>query len=164
MLKTVSPPPDPSTLEVRKVMIASEGRDIAYPVIVQALELARPLKAQVFVMSVARVWGSSLGFPNPWLAPSKREWDEQRLIVRSAVEKMEKAGLEASGVVLATRRCAKRIAKEAKVRHMDAIVMGCDPKRSLIGDFMWSQEPYRVHRRSEVPVFLVPVADVVGNS
>jgi nucleotide-binding universal stress UspA family protein len=157
MRRKASPPPDSSGLEVRKLMIASEGREIAYPVIVLALELARPLHAQVFVMSIARVWGTGLGFPNPWLNPTKREWDEQKLIVRGAVERMEKAGFDASGVVLATRRGARRITKEAELRGMDAIVMGCDPKRRMMGDFIWSQEPYRVERRAKMPVYLVPV-------
>src|SRR5256885_15164091 len=114
MLRRASPPPDESTLEVRRLMVASEGRDIPYPVIVRALELARPLDAEVFVMSIARVWGTSLGFPNPGLLPSKREWDVQRLIVREAVSSFEKAGFEAAGLVLATRRAAKRSPARAR--------------------------------------------------
>ena len=36
--------------------------------------------------------------------------------------------------------------------------MAADPPRNvLIADFMWSQEPYRVRRRSRLPVFLVTV-------
>src|ERR687883_37728 len=97
-----SPSPDPSAQdEVRRLMVASEGRKIAYPVIVRALELARPLHAEIVVMSIARVWGSGLGFPNPGLLPSKHEWDEQRLLVREAVSAFEKAGVEADGLVLA---------------------------------------------------------------
>ena len=34
--------------------------------------------------------------------------------------------------------------------------MGADPPRSrLVADLMWGQEPYRVKRRSTVPVHLV---------
>jgi hypothetical protein len=34
-------------------------------------------------------------------------------------------------------------------------VMSADPPRNrLLADFMWSQEPYRVKRRSELPVYL----------
>ena len=50
-------------------------------------------------ISIARVWGTSLGFPNPGLNPTRREWDAQRLLVREAVEALEKAGFEASGHV-----------------------------------------------------------------
>ncbi len=137
-------------------MVASEGRPIRHDVIVQALELARPLTAYVFVISIARVWGTQLGFPNPGLQPNKREWAEQKRIVKEAVSAFEKAGHESNGIVLATRKGAKRIAQEAALREMDAIVMAADPKRGLVGDFIWSQEPHRVARRSSsVPVYLV---------
>jgi nucleotide-binding universal stress UspA family protein len=158
MLRKPSPPPDPSTLEVRRLMVASEGRPIDHAVIVQALEMARPLTAYVFVLSIARVWGTALGFPNPGLQPNKREWAEQKRIVTEAVSAFEKAGHESNGIVLATRRAAKRIASEAELREMDAIVMGADHHRGLLGDFSWSHEPYRVARRSRVvPVYLVPL-------
>jgi nucleotide-binding universal stress UspA family protein len=156
MLRKPSPPPDPGTLQVNRLMVASEGRPISHEVIVQALELARPQKAYVFVLSIARVWGTAMGFPNPGLQPNKREWDEQKRIVKEAVSAFEKAGHESNGIVLATRRAAKRIAAEADARDMDAIVMGADPDRGLLGDFVWAHEPHRVARRSsKVPVYLV---------
>ncbi len=156
-MRKAPPPPDPSTLTIQRLMVASEGREIAYPVLVRAMELARPGKARVFVMTIARVWGTSLGFPNPGLQPTKSEWDEQRLIARRAVESFEKAGFEATALVLATRRPRKRYLQEAKARNMDAIVMGCDPSRGMLGDFAWSQEPQRVARRAPIPVYLVPL-------
>jgi nucleotide-binding universal stress UspA family protein len=136
-------------------VVASEGRPIAWPVLQHAFELARPAKARVLVVSIARVWGTSLGFPSPGLNPTKREWDAQRLQVREAVEALEKAGFEARGHVIGTRRAGKRIVNEAKRFGADAIVMGADPYRRLLGDFIWSQEPYRVERRARVPVYLV---------
>lgn len=159
MLKKASPPPDPASFPIHRLMVASEGRDFAYPVIVRALELARPEKADVFVMSIARVWGTGMGFPNPGLQPTKREWDEQRRFVREAVSKFEKAGHQAHGLVLATRRPNKRIRKEAELRGMDAIVMGADHHRGLLGDFVWAHEPYRVQRRARIPVYLVGPED-----
>jgi nucleotide-binding universal stress UspA family protein len=153
------PPPDPSTLAVERLMVASEGREIAWPVLQQAFELARPRTAQVLVVSLARVWGTTLGFPNPGLLPTKHEWDAQRLIVRQAVDALQKAGFSASGHVIGTRRGARRILGEAKAFRAEAIVMGCDRDRGLLGDFMWSHEPYRVRRRAKVPVYLVPVGE-----
>jgi nucleotide-binding universal stress UspA family protein len=153
-----SPPPDPDPAGIHRIMVASEGRKIDHRVRVRAMELARPNNASIFVMSIARVWGTGLGFPNPGLLPSKREWDEQRLLVRDAVATFEKAGFEANGLVLATRRARKRILAEARARKMDVIVMGADPHRRVIGDFMWSQEAHRVARRSKrIPVVLVPL-------
>jgi nucleotide-binding universal stress UspA family protein len=157
VFRRASPPPDPATLRVERVVVASEGRPIHWSVLQQAFELARPAKAEVRVISIARVWGTALGFPNPHLNPSRREWDAQRLLVREAVGAIEKAGFEASGHIIGTRRAAKRIVGEAARFGAGAIVMGADRRRPLIGDFLWSQEPYRVARRARVPVYLVPL-------
>jgi nucleotide-binding universal stress UspA family protein len=151
------PPPDPSTLSIERLLVASEGREISWAVLQQAFELARPRGAKVRVISIARVWGTGMGFPNPGLLPTRREWDAQRLIVRRAVEALEKAGFPASGHVIGTRKAAKRILGEATGFRAEAIVMGCDPQRALVGDFIWSQEPYRVRRRAKIPVYLVRV-------
>ncbi len=155
MFRKTSPPPAPDTLAVDRLVVASEGREIAWPVLQQAFELARPRKARVLVISIARIWGTSLGFPNPGLNPTRHEWDAQRVIVRRSVEALEKAGFEASGHVIGTRRATKRIVGEAARFGADAIVMGCDRDRGLLGDFIWSHEPYRVRRRAKMPVYLV---------
>ena len=57
-------PPDPSVLAVERLIVASEGREIPWPVLQRAFELARPRKAQVRVITIARVFGTSLGFPS----------------------------------------------------------------------------------------------------
>ncbi|HUZ84571.1 MAG TPA: universal stress protein [Gaiellales bacterium] len=142
--------------ERRRLVVASEGRPITSAVIARAVELARPGGADVLVVSVARVWGTSLGFPNPWLLPSRREWEAQREIAAAAVKALQKAGLSAQARVVGTRRPGKRIVTEAARFGATAIVMGADPRRRLIGDLSWSQEPHRVVRRSKrIPVHLV---------
>jgi nucleotide-binding universal stress UspA family protein len=157
MFRRASPPPDPATLRIERLLVASEGRPIPWVVLQRAFELARPAGAKVLVVSIARVWGTALGFPNPGLNPSKTEWDTQRLLVRQARDALEKAGFDASGQVIGTRRAAKRIVGEATRFRADAIVMGADRHRGLLSDFMWSQEAYRVQRRARVPVYLVPL-------
>ena len=147
--------PEPGSIAVDRVLLASEGR----PISPAALELAATLAAQgggkVHVFSVARVWGSGLGLPNPGLLPNRGEWDVQREIVGSAVEALKRRGLDATGHVLATRKATKRIVGEAARLGCGAIVMGADPPRNrFVADLMWSQEPYRVQRRSEIPVYL----------
>jgi nucleotide-binding universal stress UspA family protein len=150
-------PPDPSTLAVGRLIIASEGRAIPWTVLQRAFELARPGTAEVRVITIARVFGTSLGFPNPGLLPNKREWDEQRSIVRQTVLALKKAGFKASGQVVGTRKATKRILAEVDAFKADAIVMGCDRDRGRVGDFVWAHEPYRVARKARVPVYLVPV-------
>ena len=153
----MSDPDPPAETPARpRLVVATEGRPIAPEVVTRAAELAPSEGADVLVIAIARVWGTSLGFPNPWLLPSKREWDAQREIARKAVRELQKAGLGAQAHVVGTRRPGKRIVREATAFGATAIVMGADPSRGLLGDFSWSQEPHRVARRSkQIPVHLV---------
>jgi nucleotide-binding universal stress UspA family protein len=152
--------PDPSSLEPTKILLASEGRDIPSAAVEAAADLARRSRAPVKVFSIARIWGTSLGLPMPGLLPQKREWDEQRDLVTRAVNVLRKRGVEAEGQVVATRKPARRILREAERSQCDVIVMGADRQRPwLIADWMWSQEPYRVRRRAKIPVVLVQEAD-----
>ena len=144
--------PDPASVSVRRVLLASEGRAIPR----RAVDYAARFGVPVHVFSVARVWGTSLGLPNPGLLPTRKEWYEQRKLVTAAVKTLRKRGIEADGHVLGTRKATKRIVGEAKRLGCDAIVMAADPPRGrLLADFMWSQEPYRVRRRAKIPVYLV---------
>jgi|SRR5207302_8453585 len=158
MLRSRQPePPDPSTLDVRRVLLASEGREIPLRAIEFAARIAERARAPVHVFSVARVHGTSFGFPNPGLLPTRHEWDEQRRLVTTAVKALKKHGLEASGHVVGTRKATKRIVGEAARLGCEVIVMGADPPRNrILADLMWSQEPYRVRRRARIPVYLVP--------
>ena len=138
------------------MLLATEGRAIPAAAVERAVELARESGGGVHVFSVARIWGTSFGFPNPGLQPTRQEWKEQRAVVGDAVEALEKRGVDATGHVLATRKATKRIVREAERFGCNAIVMAADPPRSrLVADLMWSQEPYRVQRRAKVPVHLV---------
>ena len=142
---------------MRAVLLASEEREIPVHAVDFAARMAERSNAPVHVFSIARVWGTSFGFPNPGLLPTKKEWDEQRKVVDKAVARLRRKGIEADGRIIGTRAGAKRIVREAKRLGCDAIVMGADPPRSrLVADFVWSQEPYRVRRRAgDLPVYLV---------
>jgi nucleotide-binding universal stress UspA family protein len=143
------------TDSVDRVLLASEGRAIPAAAVERAAELARECGGSVHVFSIARVWGTGLGLPNPGLLPSKHEWDEQRAVVDGAVKALARHGVKATGEVLATRRATKRIVGAAEQLGCTSIVMAADPPRNrLVADLMWSQEPYRVRRRAKVPVHL----------
>ena len=149
-------PPEPSSLAAKKILLASEGRPISPRAVELAAELARSSGAPVYVFSIARVWGTSLGLPMPGLLPTKREWDEQRELVTGAVKALRRRGVSAEGRVVGTRKATKRIVGEAERLGCDAIVMAADPSRNrVVADLMWSQEPQRVRRRARVPVYLV---------
>ena len=134
------------------MLLASEGRTIPP----SAIRFAAGLGAPVRVFSVARVYGISFAFPNPWLMPSRREWEEQREIVAKAIKALERQGVRGDGHVVGTRKATRGIVREAARQGCDVIVMAADPPRNrLLADLMWSQEPYRVRRRARVPVYLV---------
>jgi nucleotide-binding universal stress UspA family protein len=150
-------PPDPDTLEVDSVLVASEGREISDAAMALAASIARRNGARVYVFSIARVWGTGLGLPMPGLLPNRAEWEVQHESVRKAVAALRKRGVEADGRVVGTRKAGKRIVAEAARLGCGAIVMGADPQRNrFLADFVWSQEPYRVRRRARVPVYAVP--------
>lgn len=154
-------PPDPATFAPRRLLLASEGRRFPEGVVDFVAGLARPRGASVGVLSIARVWGTGLGFPNPNLLPNRQEWDEQRTLVDAAVQALTRRGIAATGQVFGTRRATRRIVGEAVRYGAEAIIMVADPPRHwIVQDFLWSQEPYRVRRRARVPVYLVPVVGV----
>jgi nucleotide-binding universal stress UspA family protein len=138
------------------ILLASEGRPITTVAVDKATELARQTNGAVHVFAVARVYGVSFALPSPWLRPNRQEWQAQRESVEGAIRLLETRGLQADGNILGTRKATKRIVGEAKRLGCEAIVMGADPPRNrVLGDFMWSQEPYRVRRRARIPVHLV---------
>ena len=138
------------------VLLATEGRPIPKAAVERAAELANKSGAPVHVFAVARIYGVAFGLPSPWLRPNATEWQDQRDGVAQAIELLEQRGVKADGNILGTRKATKRIVGEATRLDCDAIVMAADPPRNrFLGDFMWSQEPYRVRRRARVPVHLV---------
>jgi nucleotide-binding universal stress UspA family protein len=122
-----------------------------------AIQLSRESKAPVLVFMIARIWGSAFGLPHPSLMPTRREWQVQRELVAEAVDHLKRRGVDASGKVVSSRNAARRILAESKRRGPDdAIVMAAPPPRHwMIANFFWEQEPYRVRRLAESPVYLV---------
>lgn len=112
---------DPQPTQPAAVLIATAGSAVPMPVIRRAVELAggRP----VAVISIARIYGSSLGLPNPGLLPTRKEMDEQRALVSGAVDRLERAGVKAWGQVAASRRYAGTIAKAARARGVEHVLV-----------------------------------------
>ncbi len=107
------------------VLIATVGITIPPAVIRRAVELSEG--HPVAVVTIARIYGSSLGLPNPGLLPTRREMEEQRAIVTEAVERLERSGIEAWGQVATTRRYAKTISQAARARQV-AVVLVVTPQ------------------------------------
>jgi nucleotide-binding universal stress UspA family protein len=138
------------------MMLVSEGRRIPPTAVEFAARLARKGEAPVHVFMIARIWGSAFGLPHPGLMPTKREWQAQREFAAEAVEWLKRRGIEATGQVVSSRNAGKRILAEIERRRPEAIVMAAPPPRHwFVADFIWDQEPYRVRRQAECPVYLV---------
>jgi len=145
------------------IILASEGRPIPQAATKFAGRMAEKAGAEVHVLSIARIWGTSLGLPNPGLMPNKREMKEQYDHVEGAITWLKRRDIAASGQVTGTRNAAKLILAEARRRGADAIVMAADPPQSwFISGMIWSQEPYRVRRLASIPVYLVVRAEQRG--
>jgi hypothetical protein len=112
---------DQQPTQFSEVLIASVGVSIPPAVIRRAVQLSggRP----VAVVTIARIYGSSLGLPNPGLLPTRKEMDEQRAFVAKAIEDLERSGVEAWGQVATTRRYGRTIALAARARGVSHVLV-----------------------------------------
>jgi hypothetical protein len=112
---------DPQPTQPAEVLVATIGISIPPAVIRQARQLSggRP----VAILTIARVYGSSLGLPNPGLMPSKREMAAQRTLVADAIARLERSGVEAWGQVATTRRYARTIIQAARAHGVTRVLV-----------------------------------------
>lgn len=103
------------------VLIASNGFAIPPAAIRRALRLGQG--EPVAVMTIARIYGSSLGLQNPGLMPTKKEMAEQKEIVEKAVAAVEKGGAQAWGQIAASRKPVKTIAQAASARGVRHVIV-----------------------------------------
>ena len=155
---------DPQPTEAVGVLLASDGRAGFSPA---ALDAAAALAHDrpVAVLTIARIHGTSLGLPNPGLLPTRRELDERRGWVADAQRRLRQAGVPADGQVAATRRHAKLIARVARVRGAEVVVIdetgATGLRRMLEGDVGTAVR--RRLRRTAIEVRIVP-HDAPGRS
>jgi hypothetical protein len=112
---------DQQPTQTSAVLIATVGLAIPPAVIRRAVELSggRP----VAVVSIARIYGSSFGLPNPGLLPTRKEMEEQNALVTKAIDRLERSRVEAWGQVATTRRYAKTIAQAARARGVEHVLV-----------------------------------------
>jgi hypothetical protein len=120
------------------VLIASTGEPIPEAAVNRAVTLSGG--EPVAVVSIARIYGSALGLPNPGLMPTQKELGAQRERVAQTLAAVEQAGVPGSGQVAATRRPGRTIARVAgahSVRHI-VLVAPAQPRwrRLVEGDLV----------------------------
>jgi K+-sensing histidine kinase KdpD len=103
------------------VLIASNGEPISPAVIRRATELSDG--APVAVVTLARIYGSALGLPNPGLMPSKAEMANHKDLVDKVVRRLEGRGVSAWGQIAATRRPVKTIVAVARARGVGHVIV-----------------------------------------
>jgi hypothetical protein len=82
----------------------------------------------IAVVTIARIYGSALGLPNPGLMPTRKEMAEQKSQVELTIRQIEKAGAEAWGQVAASRKPVKTIAEAARARGVRHVVIVRKPQ------------------------------------
>lgn len=143
----------PVATAVTTVLLGSVDGSFPDGAVRRAAELAGP-DGRVYVVSTARVYGTSFGLPHPGLYPNKSEREEHRRAVAAAVRAIDRAGSHAEGEVLATRHAARMLGRRARQRGCSHIVVSAGP-RPRMPLFSWAGEPYRLARRARVPVEVV---------
>jgi hypothetical protein len=104
------------------VLIAAPMGDPIPPTAVRAA-LARSGGGPVAVVTIARIYGSSMGLPNPGLMPTRKEIEVQKGQVDRALRLIEKGGGQAWGQVAASRKPAKTVTQAAKARGVRHVIV-----------------------------------------
>jgi hypothetical protein len=151
---------DPQPTDPCAVMLASDGRQDYSPGAV-ARAAALTGSERVAVVTIAKIYGSSLGLPHPGLLPTKEELAERRGWVDGAIRELEAAGASADGQVAATRRSGKKLAGVARARRPRVVVIDETPvrhrlRRLVEGDV--GLELRRMLRKDGIEVEIVPRA------
>jgi hypothetical protein len=113
---------DKQPSQTAAVLIAAPMGDPISPSAVR-LALQRSDGGPVAVVTIARIYGSSMGLPNPGLMPTRKEMEAQKSQVEKAIRLIEKGGAEAWGQVAASRKPVKTIAQAAKARGVREVIV-----------------------------------------
>lgn len=102
------------------VLLASTGRPFSDAAIAEAARLGAGHRVRV--VTVARIHGSSFGLQHPGLMPNKKERDQARSIVTTAIRAVQRTGTRADGEVVITRGPGRSFARAARaaaeVKHV----------------------------------------------
>jgi len=142
------------------VLLASDGRhDFSASAVARAAALAGK-GGHVAVVTIAKIYGSSYGLPNPGLLPTKRELAERREWVNGAIRTIERSGAVADGQIASTRRATKKLAAIARLRRPRVVVIDETPetglRRLVEGDV--GSELQKKLRQDGIDVEVVPAA------
>ncbi len=140
-----------------RILLAGTGAPFDRALIDRVVELAAGTTPRVLVLSIAKIWGTSLGLPNPGLYPTKREVDQQKRLVEDAAKLLRRRGFDVRTKVIAARRAHRTIAQFADHARVKAIVVP-EPPAGRIRRVVEGTAAGEVSRRTRIPVHGVPTA------
>ncbi len=145
------------------VLLASDGRqDFSPRAVARAAALAG--SGTVAVVTIAKIYGSQYGLPNPWLLPFPQEMAERQRWIGGAIEDLDRSGARADGQVAATRKATKKLAQIARLRQARVIVIDETPatgwRRFVEGDV--GAELRKKLRKEGIAVEIIPAEGTTG--
>ena len=142
----------------KKILIATDGSELAEKAVEKGLDLAAKLKAAVVLVMVTVPWSSIVSGETAqaysvekYLEDAERQAD--RLLTPLAA-RAEKSGLTCESVHIVERFASEGILEAAKARNCDLIVMASHGRRGLSRFFLGSQTD-EVLVQTEVSVLVV---------
>lgn len=151
--------PDPP----RRILLVSTAAPIPAEVVRRTIELATPEHAKITVLGIARVFGTSLGFPHPGLQPTSSEWADQRKFADDAADLLRDRGFEVRVALSRSRNPPKMIARWGNGKNFHAIVIA-DPERPKWRRLIEGDITREIGRRCEIPVHAIPVPASHGSA
>ena len=146
------------------ILMASLGSEFAEPSLKQAAKFAKSLDKShpaknsdavnarpiIHLFTIARIYGSAFGLPNPGLMPNKQEWKQQYDLLAAAQKSLKKSGIESSALVVSSRNPTKRIIAEAKHIKATHLLIETPPKKHwLIAHLFWEQQAFTIIKKAK---------------
>jgi nucleotide-binding universal stress UspA family protein len=141
----------------KHILIATDGSDLAGKAVVEGLNLAKALGAQVTIATVTEPWATQMAGEAAIVFPFE---DYDKAMAANATEILSKAS-EAAGnaavscstVHVRERHAAEGLLETAKARNCDLIVMASHGRRGLARLLLGSQAQ-SVVTHSPIPVLI----------
>jgi len=122
----------------KKVLIATDGSDLADKALDQGLELAKTCGAEVIIMTVTDIWSAlemahhvQAGEQNPVADYEAAATAAAEKVLNAANDKAAKAGVECTTVHVRDRHPAQGIIDTAKEKSCDLIIMSSHGRRGI---------------------------------
>jgi len=150
---------DPAPESPRAVLLVPLGGKASGAAIRQVRDLAEG--GPIAVLALLKIYGYSLGMPNPGLLPTAKERHVQRAIVADAIANFERLGCDVDGQIAMTRHPARMIAAVAKNRAVHHVLIE-QPKMSQVRRFLEGDMIASIRRRLGGTVEIVVVDSLPG--